>query len=82
MAFTSLSVACRSRAVIIPRGIAGTQTSMGVLLPKYMRNLNTQAEKALIFVIILSRIVAGVERVYNQIAPVRLPQNSCSAVTN
>jgi len=47
-----------------------------------LRNLNTQAEKAVIFVTILSMIEAGLEKVYNKIVLVRLAQNSFSVVTN
>jgi hypothetical protein len=54
----------------------------GSLTPKSLQDLRTQAEKALIFVIILSRIEAGIEKVYNKITPVWLFQNSLSAVTN
>lgn len=42
----------------------------GSFTPKYLRNLSTQAEKALIFIIILSTIEAGIDKVYNKIAPV------------
>jgi hypothetical protein len=54
----------------------------GSFAPKYLRNLNAQAEKALIFVFILSRIEAGIEKVYNKITLVWLSQNFISAVTN
>ena len=54
----------------------------GSFAPKYLRNLSTQAEKVLIFVIILSSIVAGSEKVYNKITLVWLSQISFSAVTN
>jgi hypothetical protein len=39
----------------------------GRFTPKYLRDLSSQAEKALNFVIILSRIEAGIEKVYNKI---------------
>ena len=54
----------------------------GSFTPKYLRDLNAQAEKALIFVIILSRIEARIEKVYNKITLVWLSQNFLSAVTN
>ncbi len=44
----------------------------GSFTPKYLPNLNAQAEKALIFVSILSTIEAGIEKVYNKIALVTL----------
>jgi hypothetical protein len=34
----------------------------GSFAPKYLRDLSTQAEKALIFIIVLSRIEAGIEK--------------------
>jgi hypothetical protein len=54
----------------------------GSFTPKYLRDLNTQAEKAFIFVFILSTIEPRIEKVYNKIALVRLAQDSFSAVTN
>ena len=53
----------------------------GRFAPKYLQKLSAQAEQALIFVIILSMIEAGIKKVYNKIALVHLSQNSCSPVT-
>jgi hypothetical protein len=45
-------------AILVPGGFT----------PKYLRDLSTQAEEALIFFTILSRIEAGIEKVYNKTA--------------
>ena len=59
-----------------------SNSDLGSFAPKYLRDLSTQAGKALIFVVIPSRIEAGIEKVYNKTALVWLSQDSLTAVTN
>ena len=82
--FPFLTTACSTRPFYYMRRISDVfrAEERGSFAPKYLRNLSTQAGKALIFVVILSRIEAGIKKVYNKITLVRLSQNSLTAVTN